>query len=1118
VYGKCECTHNTKGLNCEVCNDFFQDQPWRPARPNQPNKCQMCKCHNHATKCHFDAALYQFNNQSSGGVCDDCQHNTMGVNCQECIDFFYQDPFADIRDPYVCQPCDCDSHGSLNNGLCEKSTDEEIGTVAGRCQCKTFVQGPRCDECKENFWNLQGENPQGCEPCNCNPDGILSSAGGCDKDTGACNCKRFVQYPNCDKCFPEYYGLDADLADGCKPCDCDVGGSYSSVCHNVTGECTCRPHITGQKCTRVEPGYFFPHLDYYLFEAEYAAVKGNARVRVMRPYRHNNVNYWTGPGYMSVQEGDALEFNVKGLPFDMYYKIVVRYNPRMPDLFEDIRVTVLRPESIGPDSVCGGYNTSHDKSRIEMGPGSLWIDVEKPVCFERDTTYTVKLEFNSYKRDSTMRDTNLEIDSIVLVPDTDYIPIFSTPGNPTYQKQNFKYFGCDVAQLASVQNELKEECRDMIFSISSVLHNGALHHCTFLLISVLPACNCNGSGARDSFCNDVTGQCTCIANVAGRMCDHCIPGYYGFPACRPCQCNGNADTCDPLTGECIDCKDNSGGHRCDRCVDGYYGDPRVGVRIPCKPCMCPGGPNSTAQHADSCQFDRRSDQVYCICHTGYTGYNCDRCVENYYGSPTEPDGQCEPCVCNNNINTEVAGSCDGATGECLKCLYNTAGFACEHCDDGYYGDATKQNCQRCICNRLGTDISSGSCNRVDGQCPCFPNVAGQRCDKCEENHWNLSSSQGCTPCNCDPAGSESLQCNEIDGRCTCIPGRGGMQCGDCEDLFYGDPTDQCFPCDCNPEGSLSGQCDRRTGQCPCVEGVTGYKCDRCARGTTGDLPNCVPCGECFDNWDKIIMELRDQTHNIVRRANDVSVTGAIKAFDEEFRLMQASIDEIEKILSGVNTTQVDIRNITDKLDMIREDLTNRTIRLNEMERELRNSSTRVKTGNLRVELLKDKVAELEALAQDLKDKATDIQIREAKGAFDRVREAKRESDAAQATVDGTLDVVRRSENLRDQTEEFLRDREEEFNRKLKENEEALNEIETGLNKLDMDLSDINGLVCGDPSSPCSSLCGGGGCDKCGGPSCNGATTLAEKALNLATQAEEQLNAKSQNATQVLEPQ
>ena len=54
------------------------------------------------------------------------------------------------------------------------------------------------------------------------------------------------------------------------------------------------------------------------------------------------------------------------------------------------------------------------------------------------------------------------------------------------------------------------------------------------------------------------------------------------------------------------------------------------------------------------------------------------------------------------------------------------------------------------------------------------------------------------------------------------------------------------------------QCDKRTGQCQCVAGVTGYKCDRCARGTTGELPNCVPCGECFDNWDRVIRDLRGE--------------------------------------------------------------------------------------------------------------------------------------------------------------------------------------------------------------------------------------------------------------------
>ena len=68
-----------------------------------------------------------------------------------------------------------------------------------------------------------------------------------------------------------------------------------------------------------------------------------------------------------------------------------------------------------------------------------------------------------------------------------------------------------------------------------------------------------------------------------------------------------------------------------------------------------------------------------------------------------------------------------------------------------------------------------------------------------------------------------------------------------------------FPaCNCNTDGSETLQCDRRTGQCQCIVGVAGNKCDRCARGTTGELPYCVPCGECFDNWDDIIQDLKSE--------------------------------------------------------------------------------------------------------------------------------------------------------------------------------------------------------------------------------------------------------------------
>ena len=36
--------------------------------------------------------------------------------------------------------------------------------------------------------------------------------------------------------------------------------------------------------------------------------------------------------------------------------------------------------------------------------------------------------------------------------------------------------------------------------------------------------------------------------------NECQPGYWNFPICQPCQCNGHASTCDNETGTCINFK------------------------------------------------------------------------------------------------------------------------------------------------------------------------------------------------------------------------------------------------------------------------------------------------------------------------------------------------------------------------------------------------------------------------------------------------------------------------------------------------------------------------------------------------------------------------------------
>ncbi|XP_072886990.1 laminin subunit beta-3-like [Hemitrygon akajei] len=252
THGQCACEHNTIGKNCEMCASFYNDQPWRPADEHSPNVCKKCNCNNHSQKCHFDPAVYRANGGTSGGVCDDCQHNTMGKNCEMCKPHFYRHPQRDISavDACVALACDCDPSGSVDGGTCDPVTQQ--------CRCKENVEGARCDRCKAGFYRLDASDPAGCRRCTCSGQGS-QSGGLCNQTTGQCACLPNVVGSNCDRCAEGFWNLRSGV--GCTPCNCDPTNSYSQRCDEVTGQCACRTANSERTCSWSDlqkcPDYYY---------------------------------------------------------------------------------------------------------------------------------------------------------------------------------------------------------------------------------------------------------------------------------------------------------------------------------------------------------------------------------------------------------------------------------------------------------------------------------------------------------------------------------------------------------------------------------------------------------------------------------------------------------------------------------------------------------------------------------------------------------------------------------------------------------------------------------------------------------------------------------------------
>ena len=220
-----------------------------------------CNCQHDTTGTHCDECLPLFNNEpwqpgistsanqcemcecnnhssacvysmfTGTGECINCTRSTTGSQCELCLPFFYHPQGVALNAATPCLLCDCDISGVVDDGTCTSA-----GANAGQCNCKAHVTGRQCDACQSGFYNLTSGNPEGCLSCDCNAIGTTGSSMACDRATGQCNCKDNVEGRDCSSCVSDHYGLENQ--DGCLPCDLE--------CNQCSGPGPANCRVSGQ--------------------------------------------------------------------------------------------------------------------------------------------------------------------------------------------------------------------------------------------------------------------------------------------------------------------------------------------------------------------------------------------------------------------------------------------------------------------------------------------------------------------------------------------------------------------------------------------------------------------------------------------------------------------------------------------------------------------------------------------------------------------------------------------------------------------------------------------------------------------------------------------------------
>ncbi|KAM8829956.1 agrin isoform 2-T2 [Synchiropus picturatus] len=380
-------------------------------------------------------------------------------------------------------------------------------------------------------------------------------------------------------------------------------------------------------------------------------------------------------------------------------------------------------------------------------------------------------------------------------------PVCGSDGHSYGSPCEMRAMGCALQKAIHVQHKgpCDKACANCSFGAICDAQSGACVCAQECVESHQPVCGSDGN-TYSSQCQLHVAACThqvdlkVVSQGKCKTCGNTVCAWGAVCVQNKCECpQCAAETLSPVCGSDGNTYDNE----CELRMLSCKQQKRVEVA---KPGSCDEdcGSGGSGSGAESCEQDRcrmfggswdedaEDDRCLCdfTCHSVPLNLVCGSDGRTY-------NNECElkktRCDKQQHLLIQSQGACADTSPPELT--------APKHCSQSTYGccldNATAAlgvglaGCpSTCQCNVYGS--YKGTCDPATGQCSCKPGVGGQKCDRCEPGFWNFrgivtENMSGCTPCNCDAAGSVRDDCEQMSGLCSCKTGVKGIRCNVCPD-------------------------------------------------------------------------------------------------------------------------------------------------------------------------------------------------------------------------------------------------------------------------------------------------------------------------------------------------